>query len=85
MINLKFPITREQRDKVLNRWHELAAQAERYKVKLNKDGSFEGAATGQLLIGQNELEVNIKSKPFFVPESMIKNQLTKMVEEFLKL
>lgn len=82
MFDVVYPITPQKHRAVTTRWLDLTQTAKRFGVELRRDGSFSGRATGKVSLSRDALVVEIESKPWAIPEFMIRSELKKMLDEF---
>ena len=64
-------------------WSILVKRAAEEGIKIDADGNFNGKATGTIKLMPNSLHIVIMEKPFYIPETLIRKELSSLINGWL--
>jgi hypothetical protein len=77
-----YALDQDKHAAVRKRWLDLQNKAKSVGIILHADGTFDGRASGIVTIAPSALTIEVKDKPFLIPESLVRNELKKMLDGF---
>lgn len=83
MIEIKHTIAEQDVAYLKKSWIRLVEDAKEYGIHIHPDGHFDGKATGTIKIEPNCLHIVITNKPFYIPETIIRTEIAKMINGWL--
>lgn len=82
-IIVEHTITPQDKAKLLKTWSIIVKQAKDEGIFIHPDYHFDGKATGSVKVTDERVTIQISDKPFYIPEQIIKSELSKMINGWL--
>lgn len=82
-IKVSHIITEQDKAKLLKKWGILVLEAKDNGIFIHPDGHFDGKATGSIKLTDTAISIDITDKPFYIPEQVIKSELSKLINGWL--